>query len=68
MPVEGDFLEAYAAMPRRAEWVRRTLLRGFVEEMKRLADDDDPYEGATIFGKTTAVAGTFGEFKGDDRS
>ena len=50
VPVECDFLDAYAAMPRRAEWVRRTLLRGFVEEQRRRTSDDDPYEGAAMLG------------------
>ena len=49
VPVECDFLDAYAAMPRRAEWVRRTLLRGFVEEQRRRTNtDDDPYEAAAM--------------------
>ena len=35
VPVEAEFLDAYEAMPRRAEWVRRMLLRGFAEEQRR---------------------------------
>jgi hypothetical protein len=35
VPAEADFINVYEAMPRRAEWVRRMLLRGFIEEQRR---------------------------------
>jgi len=68
VPVESDFLEAYEAMPRRAEWVRRTLLRGFVEERRRLGGDEDFYEGGALLGGALGAFGLTSEMKGDDRS
>ena len=57
VPVECDFLDAYAAMPRRAEWVRRTLLRGFVEEQRRRSNsDDNPYEAAAMLEAALGLA------------
>ncbi|MBV6632824.1 MAG: hypothetical protein KI792_07310 [Alphaproteobacteria bacterium] len=77
VPVECDFLDAYAAMPRRAEWVRRTLLRGFVEEQRRRnsdgrmqeegAFDGDPYDASGLIGGGIPLPSLNGDAKGDDR-
>ncbi|MEM6902830.1 MAG: hypothetical protein AAF556_06300 [Pseudomonadota bacterium] len=78
VPVECDFLDAYAAMPRRAEWVRRTLLRGFMEEQRRRVGDGrvseeagfdgDPYDASVLMGSAAPLPGLNGDVKGEDRS
>lgn len=57
IPVEGEFLDAYSAMPRRAEWVRRMLLRGFLEEVKRPGSNAGAYMNPAQIAQLTALMG-----------